>query len=122
MTKPAVFLCSIKNLVVNSISKTQILVWLHFLIYLFCKNIDRSYLQSLNYNYVKSVRIRSFFGPFFPAFGLNTDRCGVYLRVLSEYGEIPTKITPNTDTFHTVYYIVVFCSNETLLCNLSIVS
>ena len=32
---------------------------------------------------VKSVRIRSFFGPYFPTFGLNTKRYEVSLSVLS---------------------------------------
>ena len=49
---------------------------------------------------VKSVRIRSFSGPYFPAFGLNTERYGVSLRIQSECGKIRTKKTPNTDTFH----------------------
>ena len=31
-------------------------------------------------HYVKSVRIRSYSGPYFPAFGLNTERYGVSLR------------------------------------------
>ena len=36
-------------------------------------------------HYVKSVRIRSFSGPYFPAFGLNTD--GVSLLIQSECGK-----------------------------------
>ena len=43
---------------------------------------------------VKSVRIRSYSGRYFPAFGLNTDQ--------SECGKIRTRITPNTDTFYAV--------------------
>ena len=35
---------------------------------------------------VKNVRIRSFSGPHFSAFGLNTKRYGISLRVQSEYG------------------------------------
>ena len=50
----------------------------------------------------KSVRIRSYSGPYFPTFGLNTERYGVYLRIQSEFGEIRTRITPNTDTFYEV--------------------
>ena len=38
----------------------------------------------------------------FPAFGLNTERCEVSLRILSECGEMRTRITPNTDTLHAV--------------------
>ena len=38
------------------------------------------------------VGIWSYYGPYFPAFGLNTKR----------YGQIRTRITPNTDTFFAV--------------------
>ena len=38
----------------------------------------------LKKHYVKSVRIRSYSGPHFPAFRLNTERCSVSLRILSE--------------------------------------
>ena len=34
---------------------------------------------------MKSVRIRSYSGPHFPAFGLNTERYGVSLRIQSPY-------------------------------------
>ena len=47
---------------------------------------------------LKIVRIRSFSGPYFPAFGLNTERHGVYLRIQSECGKIL-----NTDAFHAVW-------------------
>ena len=49
---------------------------------------------------MKSVRIRNYLGPHFPAFGLNTERYSVSLRIQSEYGKIRTIITPNTDTFN----------------------
>ena len=55
--------------------------------------------------YVKSVRIRSFSGPYFPAFGLNTERHSVFLCIQSERGEIRTRKTPNTDSFHAVFFI-----------------
>ena len=48
---------------------------------------------------VKSVRIRSYSGPYFPAFGLNTERYEVSLRIQSERGKIRIRITPNTNTF-----------------------
>ena len=51
---------------------------------------------------VKSVRIWSFSGPHFPAFGLNTERYSVPLRIQSKCGKIRTRKTPNTDTFHVV--------------------
>ena len=43
---------------------------------------------------VKSVRIRSFYGLYFPAFGLNMER---YVK-----NKIRTRKTPNMDTFHAV--------------------
>ena len=56
-------------------------------------------------NCVKSVRIRHFSGPYFPAFRLNTERCGVPLRIQAKYGKIRTRKPPNMDTFHAVYDI-----------------
>ena len=41
---------------------------------------------------VKSVRIRSYSDPDFPAFRLNMER----------YGKMRTRITPNTNTFYAV--------------------
>ena len=53
---------------------------------------------------VKSVLIGSFSGPYFPAFGLNTERCRVSLRIQSDCGKMRTRRTPNTDTFYAVYF------------------
>ena len=61
-----------------------------------------SYLNA-DFHCVKSVCIRSNSGPYFRAFGLNTERYGVFLRIQSECGKMRTKITPNTDIFHTVF-------------------
>ena len=67
--------------------------------------------KKIFYNHcVKSVHIRSYSGPHFPAFGLNKERYEVSLRIQCKYGKIPTKITPNTNTFHAVnislgYYV-----------------
>ena len=47
----------------------------------------------------KSVRIRSYSGPYFPALGLNTWRYIVSLRIQSECGKIRTRTTPSTDNF-----------------------
>ena len=55
------------------------------------------------FHWVKSVRIRSYSGPHFPEFGLNTERYSVSLRIQSECGKMRTRITPNTDIFHAVY-------------------
>ena len=57
---------------------------------------DRKYLRHC----VKSVRIRSYSGPNFPALGLNKERYGVYLRIQSECWKMQTRITPNVDTFY----------------------
>ena len=57
---------------------------------------------SLTPHCVKSVHIRSYYGPHFPAFGLNTERYSVSLRIESKCGKIRTRITPNIDTFYTV--------------------
>ena len=51
---------------------------------------------------VKSFGIRSFYGPHFPAFGLNTERYGVYLRIQSKFGKMRIRKTPNMDTFRAV--------------------
>ena len=48
----------------------------------------------------KSVRIRSYSGPHFPAFGLNTERYGVSLRIRCKCGKMRTRISPNTDIFY----------------------
>ena len=47
---------------------------------------------------MKSFHIRSYSGPYFPAFGINTERYGVFLSIQSECGKMWTGITPNTDT------------------------
>ena len=51
-----------------------------------------------------SIRIWSYSGPYFPAFGLNTERYSVSLGIRSECGKMRTRITPNTDTFYTVCF------------------
>ena len=47
---------------------------------------------------LKSIRIQSFSGPYFPAFGLNTER--YELRIHSEYGKTRSRKILNADTFH----------------------
>ena len=51
---------------------------------------------------VKSVRMRSYLGPHFPAFWLNMERYRVSLHIQSECWKMRTKITPDTDIFHAV--------------------
>ena len=58
-------------------------------------------------HYVKRVRIRSYSGRHFPAFGMNTERYGVSLRIQSECGKMRTRITRNTDTFYTMTIFAV---------------
>ena len=65
-------------------------------------NFEQLNILRIGRDYVNSVRIRSYFGPHFPAFGLNAERYGVSLRIQSKFGKTPTKITRNTDTFHAV--------------------
>ena len=63
----------------------------------------RNYMCHLQYvKYLQYVRIQSFSGPYFPAFGLNTERYSVSLRIQSECGKIRTRKTLNTETFHAV--------------------
>ena len=50
---------------------------------------------------VKSVGIRSFSGPYFPAFGMNTERQIAFSVFCQNTGNTDQK-TPNTDTFHAV--------------------
>ena len=59
---------------------------------------------------VKSVCIRRFSGPYFPAFGLNTKRYRVSLRIQSECEKIRTRKTPDTDTFHAVHFRIKLIS------------
>ena len=49
---------------------------------------------------IKSFRIRSYSGPQFPAFGLNTERYSVSLLVQSKCGKIRIRINSNTETFY----------------------
>ena len=49
---------------------------------------------------MKSVRIRSYSGPHFPAFGLNPKRYSLSLRIQYECGKMRARITRNTVTFY----------------------
>ena len=72
--------------------------------------------EALNLHYVKSVRIQSYSGPYFPAFGLNKGRNGVSLPIQFECGEIQTRITPNTNIFHAVRILKNFlCKTKGIL-------
>ena len=51
---------------------------------------------------VKSARIRSFSGPYFPAFRLDTERYIVSFRNRFEGGKMRTRKIPSTGTFQAV--------------------
>ena len=55
------------------------------------------------HHYIKSSGIGNFFGPYFPAFGLNSARYSVSVRIQSECGKIRTRKTLNTDTLSAVH-------------------
>ena len=44
--------------------------------------------------------------PYFPTFGLNTEKYSVSLRIQSKCEKMWTKVTPNTDTFYTVLFLL----------------
>ena len=68
---------------------------------------------------VKSVRIRSYSGPYFPAFGLNTERNFLSLCIQSKCAKMRIGITLNRDTFYAVnrniitYLISTYDPNDT---------
>ena len=76
-----------------NINRETYLFWSTFLVISFSK---------IDSHCMKSVRIRSYSGPYIPTFGLNTERCGLFLRIQSGCGEIRARITPNTGTFYAV--------------------
>ena len=57
---------------------------------------------SFNVDCVKNARIRSYSGPHFPVFGLNTEKYSVSLHIQSESRKMRTRITPNTSSFYAV--------------------
>ena len=58
---------------------------------------------------IKSIHIQNFSGPYFLAFGPNTDTYPVNLRIQSECGKIRTRKTLNTDTFDAVSFWKYSC-------------
>ena len=68
------------------------------------KYVDSSWVSAIyeTAHCIKSVHIRSYSGPYLPAFGLDTESYRVSFRIQSECRKIRTRITPNTDTFQTV--------------------
>ena len=74
-------------------------------------------LQIMMIHRVKSVRIRSYSGPHFPTFGLNTERYSISLCIQSKCGKMRTKITANTENFYVVIAIYYYLEriNEKVL-------
>ena len=55
------------------------------------------------YHCVKNVQMRTFSGPYFPVFGLNTEIYSVNLRIQSKYRKIRTRKTPHLDDFYALH-------------------
>ena len=53
-------------------------------------------------HWVKSVRIRRYSSPYFPAFVLSTERYFISFRIQTKCRKIRTRITPNTVAFYAV--------------------
>ena len=66
----------------------------------FCNTKVQFALAYTTKHCLKSVRIRSFSGPYFLAFWLNKKRFSVSLHIQSECGKIRIRNTPSTDNFH----------------------
>ena len=60
---------------------------------------------------LKSVCIRSFSDPCFPAFRLNTNRYSAFLLIQSGYGKTRTRKIPNTNTFHTAIVVSIWINH-----------
>ena len=70
----------------------------------------------LTFNCKKKVHTQSFSGPYFPAFGLNTDIYSVNLRIQSKCGKIRTRKTRNTDTFYAVVFSLLKTYRSRSIC------
>ena len=58
------------------------------------------------------VKYRVISGPYFPAFGLNTERYEVSLRIQTECEKYGPETTPYLDTFHTVLLKTILAENN----------
>ena len=75
----------------------------------FIKTKDLSTLTCCNLLHCEKIaNIRSFPGPYFPAFGLNKETYSVSLRIQSLCGKIRTRKTPNMDNSHVVLLSSIF--------------
>ena len=77
------------------------------------KKLFRGFIWCV-YHCVKSVLIRSYSGPHFPTFGLNTVRYCLSPHIQCECGRIWTGITPSTDTFYAVFVWWGEYANDTM--------
>ena len=68
--------------------------------------------MKLSQHWVKSLSILIFPGPYFPTFGLSTERYGVSLRIQFECGNILTRKTRNTDTCHAAQLIDIIMGQK----------
>ena len=82
--------------------------WLYNLLF---SKMYRWFLQ--NEHFLKSIQIRVFSGRYFLAFGLNTERYGVSLRIQSKFGKMRTRknsvfghFSPSDELF---FWSVFFC-------------
>ena len=67
-------------------------------------NSEREKVDGHNLHCMKNLRIWSFFGPYFPAFGLNTERNCISLYSV-RIRENTDQKTQNKNTFHAVSLI-----------------
>ena len=68
----------------------------------YCLFAHLKVFQTFVLHCIKSVRIWSFSGSYFPASGPNTERYEVSLHIQSKCEKMRTRKTPNTDTFQAV--------------------
>ena len=91
-----------------------------------CVAVDFSIIQQ--YHCVKSVQIRSLFWSVFPAFGLNTERCKVSLRIRfkcgkrrtrknSVFGHISRSVSAIPSEFSAIHYFSVMAAFLLLFAN-----
>ena len=80
--------------------------------YLCIQEMLKKSVKSCHQNFVKSVRIWRYSSPHFSAFGLNTEKYSVYLRIQSEWEKMRTRITPNRDTFYAVQNSIKYKSRK----------
>ena len=72
------------------------------LYFTFICGLGLKYFAEIARHCMKSVLIRSFSGPHFPEFRLNTERYSGSLCFRSKWRKIRARKPPNTDTFHAV--------------------